>query len=95
MGSLSIRGKFSCLLDEVLYCTCFVACDIFHLHFHSFDLIGFNLNLQVQPGDVCSQVGLCSAHRGQSKRSGVFPYCLLLLLAPFFLPYLFHSTSIG
>ena len=32
----------------------------------------FNLDLQVRPGDVCSQVGLCVAKRGQSERSEFF-----------------------
>ncbi|MCI21353.1 aspartic proteinase, partial [Trifolium medium] len=35
----------------------------------------------VKPGDICSQVGLCSMRRDQSKRSGVLPYCLLPLFA--------------
>lgn len=55
----------------------------------SLDLKEFDLNLQVQPGDVCSQVGLCSAKRVQSKRLGgslldePFIYQSLVLISAF------------
>jgi hypothetical protein len=66
-----------------MFCGCVAAGNLFHLHFPSLDLNEFDANLQVKPGDVCSQVGLCSMRRDQSKRSGILPYCLLPLFAVF------------
>lgn len=72
MGSLDIWGKFSCLTLKFSFHLDLLSLPFPFTCFHSSDLSVFNLDLQVRPGDVCSQVGLCSAHRGQSERSGVF-----------------------
>jgi len=53
----------------------------------------FDFDLQVKPGDVCSQVGLCSIRRDQSNRSGILPYCLRLLFAFLHICFIAHQLD--
>ena len=87
MGSLGLGGKPSCPPFEVLIFPLDSLSPIVTLmHFHSLDLNEFDLDLQVRPDDVCSQVGLCTfAKRDQSKRLGSSPFFSFLFSAQAFL----------
>lgn len=77
MGSLDIRSKFSCLTLKFSFHLDLLPLLFPFTSFLSSDLSVFGLDLQVRPDDVCSQVGLCFAQKGQSERSvSLFKYTI-------------------
>lgn len=101
MGSLGIWGKFSCPTLKFSFHHDLLSLLFPLMCFHSSDLNEFDLDLQVRPDDVCSQVGLCYAKRGQSERLGFFfsiifnkHFNISMFCMPFS-SYLIQCASIG